>query len=276
MSIKKNTLEQLLPLSLTSTPAVSIRQENQVWVATAMLVHYLESFTDSLVVTNENEEPIGVIGGYEIIRNIFENPTSTLFDGKTVRELTDPELLQITPKTNYQELLEKWKKTRRAFCILQNQYGGYSAISARKILEVAAKCKTNEKISDLPQKNLATFTSNTTVGHIINLMMENKSRKIIHSDLKHFISDRIIIQTIARDLNYLRQNENILNMEVEEIFQLEKIKEIKEDLTISELAKIMFGMMHPYVLHKEQVYTPWDVCLGLLTENIMIDTNLKS
>ena len=59
MSISDLTLKELLPLSLYSTPAVSIRQENKMWTATAMLVHYLESFTDSLVVTDQEEKPIG-------------------------------------------------------------------------------------------------------------------------------------------------------------------------------------------------------------------------
>ncbi|MEX0861408.1 hypothetical protein [Nitrosopumilus sp.] len=71
MSIINKTLKELLPLSFTSTPAVSIRKENEVWVATSMLIHYLESFTDSLVVTEDKEIPIGIIGGKEIIKNIF-------------------------------------------------------------------------------------------------------------------------------------------------------------------------------------------------------------
>ena len=87
MSISGLTLKELLPLSLYSTPAVSIRKENKLWTATAMLAHYLESFTDSLVVTNEEEKPIGVIGGVEIIRNIFENPSSSFFDEKTVEDI---------------------------------------------------------------------------------------------------------------------------------------------------------------------------------------------
>ena len=73
MPIYNQTLKDLLPLSLSSTPAVSIRKENEMWVATGMLIHYLESFTDSLVVTEGDEKPIGIIGGKEVIKNIFEN-----------------------------------------------------------------------------------------------------------------------------------------------------------------------------------------------------------
>jgi len=270
LSIKDHKLKELLPLSLTSTPAVSIREENKVWVATAMLVHYLESFTDSLVVTDSKNEPIGVMGGYEIIKNVFELPTSELFDEKYVRDVMDDELLQITPNTTLAELIEKWKETRRAFCILANEYGGYSAISARKILEIGANCETNITISSLPQKKLTTFSPVDSVGQIINSMLENRTRKIIKKDSCDFISDRTIIQTIARDLDYLRDTENFLDMKIQSTFQLAEIKKITDDLKISELSGMMFGMMHPYVLYNDEVYTPWDICLGLLSKDIKI------
>lgn len=268
LSIKDYSLRELLPLSLTSTPAVSIRQENKIWEASAMLVHYLESFTDSLVVTDNKNQPIGVIGGFEIIKNVFENPSSELFDEKTVKDIMDVELLQITPNITLEELLESWKNTRRAFCILPNQYGGYSAISARKILEIGAKCKTTITISDLPKKKLATFSSNDSVGHIINSMLKNKTRKLVHENTNDFISDRIIIQTIAKDLDYLKKTQNFLDIKIHPSFQLAEIKRIREELNLSDLARLMFGMMHPYVMNKNQVYTPWDVCLGLLINDI--------
>ena len=87
--IYNQTLKYLLPLSLSSTPAVSIRKENKMWTATCMLMHYLESFTDSLVVTEGDEKPIGVIGGKEVIKNIFENPSSDFFDKTTVEQVMD-------------------------------------------------------------------------------------------------------------------------------------------------------------------------------------------
>jgi hypothetical protein len=53
MAISDHTLSQLLPLSLTSTPTVSIREDNKVWIAAGMLIHHLETFTDSLVVVDK-------------------------------------------------------------------------------------------------------------------------------------------------------------------------------------------------------------------------------
>lgn len=106
MSIINKTLKELLPLSFTSTPAVSIRKENKIWVATGMLIHYLESFTDSLVVTERDEIPIGVIGGREIIENIFKNPSPDFFDNLTVEQIFDKNLVILSPITTLDELLK--------------------------------------------------------------------------------------------------------------------------------------------------------------------------
>ena len=270
MGISDLTLKELLPLSLYSTPAVSIRQENKLWTATAMLAHYLESFTDSLVVTDQEEKPIGVIGGFEIIQNIFENPTSKFFDDKIVEHVFDKELIQVSSETKLKNLIETWMMTRRAFCVIPNQYFGYSAISSRKLLEIGANCKTDIRVQDLPKKkNIATFNFQDTVGKIINQMFENRTRKILLTDSQSFISDRIIIQTIAQNLDYLREIEDFLSMKLGKSFQLSNAKTVSEDLNFADLSKLMFSMMHPFVITKDhQVYSPWDICKMLLSKEL--------
>ena len=270
MSISNLTLKELFPLSLYSTPAVSIRHENKMWTATAMLAHYLESFTDSLVVTDQEEKPMGVIGGFEVIQNIFENPTSKFFDTKTVEEVFDKELIQVSAETKLKDLIEKWKVTRRAFCIIPNQYFGYSAISSRKLLEIGVNCKTDIRVRDLPKKkNIATFNFQDTVGKIINQMFENRTRKILLRDSESFISDRIIIQAIAQNFDYLRGTDNFLDLKLEKSFQLSEAKIISDDLNFADLSKLMFSMMHPFVLTQDhQVYSPWDICQILLSEDM--------
>ena len=73
---------------------------------------------------------------YEVIENIFKNPSSSFFDDTTVEKIVDKNLIILAEKTTYGELLKSWKQTRRAFSIIPNNHGGYSAISARKILEI--------------------------------------------------------------------------------------------------------------------------------------------
>ena len=267
MPITNKTIKELLPLSFNSTPAVSIRKENEVWIATSMLIHYLESFTDSLVVTEENEEPIGVIGGREIIENIFKDPSSNFFDNTTVEQIVDKNLVILSDKTNLGELLTTWKKTRRAFSIIPNSLGGYSAISGRKLLEIGANCITDLTISELPKKEVSTFEKDSTIKDIISLMLEKNTRKLLLKDTNYFISDRLIIQSIAQEFDFFR-NVKFLERRFEESFKLEEVKKISKDVNLTDISKSMYAMVHPYVMYQDQVITPWDICMALQSDRI--------
>lgn len=267
MPITDNTIKELLPLSFSSTPAVSIRKENEVWVATSMLIHYLESFTDSLVVTEENEKPIGVIGGREIIENIFKNSSSNFFDNVTVEQITDEDLVILSDKTTLGELITTWKKTKRAFSIIPNNLGGFSAVSGRKLLEIGANCITDLTISEFPKKKIITFEKDNSIKDIIKLMLENNTRKLLLKDTNYFISDRLLIQSIAQDYDFFR-NVRFLERKFEESFRLGEIKKISKDMNLTEISRIMYPMMHPYVIYQNQVITPWDICMMLQSDRI--------
>ena len=267
LPIINKSLKDLLPLSFNSTPAVSIRKENKMWVATSMLIHTLESFTDSLVVTEGDEKPIGVIGGREVIENIFKNPTSSFFDDTTVEQIVDRNLVILSNDTTLKELLDKWKNTRRAFSIIPNNHGGYSAISARKILEIGANCVTDITISELPKKEVVTFEQDSTIKEIMNLMLQKNSRKILLKDSNYFISDRLLIQSIAQDFDFFR-NVKFLERHVKDSFRLEEARKVSKDLNLTEISKIMYSMPHPCMIFQNQVITPWDICLALESERV--------
>ena len=267
LPIYNQTLKDLLPLSLSSTPAVSIRKENKMWTATCMLMHYLESFTDSLVVTEGDEKPIGVIGGKEVIENIFENPSSDFFDKTTVEQVMDKNLIIISEKIKLVELLEKWKQTRRAFSIIPNSLGGYSAISGRKLLEIGANCITDVTISELPKREIITFNRNDTIKDIISLMLQNNTRRLVLKNTNMFISDRLIIQTIAQKFDFFR-NVKLLDLRIAESFDLEEAKKISTDINLAEISKIMSVMVHPCIIFQDRVITSWDICAALQSDRI--------
>jgi hypothetical protein len=148
---------------------------------------------------------------------------------------------------------------------MPNALGGYSAISARKLLEVGKTSMTEMTISDLPKKKIMTFKMDVKLNDIINMMLKNKTRKLLLENTNQFISDRIIIEKIAADLNYLRDSNKFLDLPLVG-FNLEYAKVITKDIKINELASIMFGMMHPYVVFRDQVVSPWDICLSLLSD----------
>ncbi len=268
MPIGERNLQDLLPLSLESTPCVSIHRENKVWVAASMLIHYLESFTDSLVVTDDKSKPLGIVGGKEVLENILKNPSSAFFDDTVVEDIMDKNVDMISKEITLKDLLQRWTQTRRAFSILPNRFKGYSAISARKLLEIGANCATEMTVSELPKKKITTFTYNDTLKDIINSMFENKTRKLVFKNTSSFISDRIIIEYVVRELNYLRKIDYFLDLKFEEPFRLAEAKTITENMKIPEISKIMFGMLHPFTIYHDQVISPWDLCVALLDDKI--------
>lgn len=268
MPIGERHIQDLLPLSLESTPCVSIHRKNKVWVAASMLIHYLESFTDSLIVTDDESKPLGIVGGKEILENILKNPSSAFFDDTVVEDIMDKNVDVISKEITLKDLLQRWTKTRRAFSILPNRFKGYSAISARKLLEIGANCTTEMTVSELPKKKIATFTYNDTVKDIINSMFENKTRKLVFKNTSSFISDRIIIEYVVRELNYLRKINYFLDLKFEEPFRLAEAKVTTENMKISEISKIMFGMLHPFTIYHDKVISPWDLCVSLLYDKI--------
>ncbi len=264
--ISEISLYDLFGNSLTSSLCVNIEKGAEMWVVTGMLVRQLESFTDAVVV-RENDKPIGIVGGKDVITKLIENPTSDLFYNTKVEDIMEKRWPTVSKATKLRELIEFWKETRRAFAAIPNEFLDYSAISAKKLLEVGKKLKTNITIADLPEKKLLTFTKESTIGDVLNLMLEGNARRLILENSTKFINDRIILQKITEELKCLQDIEDFIDIPISE-FKLEELKTITENLSIPQVSKIMFEMEHPCVIFQGKIITPWDICLILLSEKL--------
>ena len=264
--ISEISLDELFGDSLTSSLCVNIEKGAETWVATGMLVQQLESFTDAVVI-RENDKPIGIVGGKDVIINLIENPTSDFFYNTKVEDILEKRWLTVSKETKLGELIEFWKKTRRAFAAIPNEFSDYSAISAKKLLEVGKKVKTDITISEFPEKKLITFKNENSIGDVFNLMLEGNTRRLIMENSTKFINDRIILQKITDELNCLKHVNNFLQMPISE-FKIEEVNVVSENLSIPEVSKIMYEMEHPCVMFGEKIITPWDICLVLLSEKI--------
>lgn len=260
------SLRELLPETLTYSLCIFIEKGKEVWVVAGMLAQYLESATDSVLVLDDGN-PVGVIGGKEIMENILKNPTSSLFYGTRVEEIMESNPVMITEEIKYKELMKQWQGRGRAYAIIENEWGHYSAISAKKILEIGMRCKTNISITDLPKKSPVTFKKDDTIGSIIKAMFENKTRKILLEDSNKYLNDRIIIETITEKMHHLKGIDYFLNVPAN-IIELEEARIILDDLKINEVSAMMHDMEHPYVIYKDQIVTPWDICMILLSRDI--------
>ena len=265
LPLGKCLLKDLFSDSMLSSPVVSIREEAFVTEAASLLPRYLETFTDSLVATR-GEKPIGLVGGKEILCGVLKTPNSGFFYNNKVIDIMDSNLIVLGRQTRLSDLLNEWRKTKRAFAIIPNQYHGYSAISARKILELGSAYMIDTKISEMPKKRIIFFRDDSTIGEIMTSMFENKSRKLVLENSDLFISDRIIIEKITKDLNCLCNTKNFLDMKAN-VFKLDVAKRISEDTTISEASRMMLDMASPYIIAQDQVISPWDIAMTLDVKN---------
>lgn len=258
--ISERPLSELLENSLTSTPCVNVRKNAKVRVVAGMLVQYLESFTDSVVVRDETK-PIGVVGGREIIQGVFKKPSSDFFEMNFVEDVMDNRLNIVTPDSTLKELISLWKSVKRAFAIVNVGNDDYSVISAKKILEVAINHDTEFHISEIPKKTIVTLDQSATFGEAMKMMLENKSRKIILNGTDQFLNDRIILECIEK-FNFLLGQDDFLKIPIN-VVDFEDVIHVNEDLSLSEISKIMFSRSHPLVVFQDGVITPWDICLAL-------------
>jgi CBS domain-containing protein len=258
--ISNHPLSVLLQNSLTSTPCVNVRKNAKVRVVTGMLVQYLETFTDSVVVRDDTT-PIGVIGGREIIQGVYKNPSSDFFEMNFVEDIADRRLKVATPDTSLKELISLWREVKRAFAVINTGHDDYSVVSAKKLLEIGINNKIEFNISEMPKKKIVTFHEDATFGDVMKLMLENKCRKILLEGTTQFINDRMIIETIEK-FDYLLNKKSFLDIPVS-VLTLEDAKVISEDLSLLDISKIMYEMSHPLVVYEEQVISPWDICMVL-------------
>ena len=265
-SISEMTLEELFPETLTDTNCVFVDKKREIWLATEMCAQYLESTIDALVV-QDNDKPIGIVGGYDILDHLRKNPSRDSQHYHTIQEIMYNDVPMVTKQTKFKDLMDTWKNSRRAFAIIQNESGSYSPISARKMLEVGKRYKTDLSLSSFPKKNLITFQGDEPLKEVVNLMFENKTRKILLGTSNQFISDRTILEGLSRITKFQKDVENFLDIPINK-FTFDHIKVVTEDLQFDKLCSVMDRMEHPYVIYKDIVVSPWDVCLALSSEDI--------
>lgn len=267
--IRDLELNEILPYSLFTTPIVPISKQDKIWVATAMLRFFLESLTDQLVVI-ENKTPCGLIGGYDIINNILKNPRFDLFENESVEKIMHHEITQISKTTKMNELLENWQENRRAFSII-NDKSRFFAVSVRTILGTYPFMDTNLIIQDIPKKKIIHYTNDQSVKEILELMLQNKTRRLVLENTESYISDRVIIEKICTDLNYLYGIDNFLDMKCS-IFQPIRAKTVPPYTTIQKLCEVLYSLEHAFIISDGQVISPFDIVSILQKDDVYAKT----
>ena len=263
-SISELTLEELFPDTLTDTSCVYVDKEREVWVATELCAQYIESTIDAIVVRDKGK-PIGIVGGYDLLDHLRKNPTRDFQYQHRIEKIMFKKFPQVEKQTKFKDLIETWKDTRRAFAVISKNSGDFSPISARKMLDLGTRFKTDISVSSMPKKKIITFQGDEPLRKIIDLMFDNKTRKLLLVNSNQFISDRTILEGLSRMIKFQKNIDNFLDVPINQV-TFDHIKVITEDLKFDQLCFVMNKMEHPYVIYKDIIVSPWDVCLALATE----------
>ena len=170
------------------------------------------------------------------MKNILRNPSHDFFYATKVEEIMEKNPVQISTQTRYDDLISMWKERGRAFAIIKSRDDQYSAISARKILEIAMKSETDLALQDFPEKPIINYKSDDSLGMVIHSMLQHKTRRILLENSDKYINDRIIIEEIAGKMNYLTKIDYFLNIPVNTI-EPEEAKKIHENLKLNEIGR---------------------------------------
>ena len=265
--ISERTLGELFSDSLMDSPCIAIDKGSDVWNVSELLVQYLESVTDSVIVMDIDGKPIGSIGGREILECLLKDQSYRMFYETKIENIMEPSPVIVTENTRYKDLMKSWRERKRAYAILVTNENSYAAVSAKKVLEVGMRCNTSFSMNDLPKKRNITFKKEDTINSIINSMFENKTRKLLLDNSNKYLNDRLIIESMLENIKYTMTTTDFLKQPAS-IIKLEDAKIISDNLTINEISTIMHDMEHPSILCNEDIITPWDVCNALLSKEI--------
>jgi CBS domain-containing protein len=235
-----------------------------------MCAQYLESFVDSIIVRNDAFEPAGMVGGYELLDNLRKSPTRDFQYSTTVGDIMLKQLTQVDKTTTLSELVKVWQESGRAFSIILNEFGDCSTISARRLIDLGARCNTDVSISSIHRNKAVTFSKGATLGEVLDLMYKNRVRKLLLQDSHEFINDRLILGEISKILRFQTDVDYFLDLPMSE-FKLAQSMQVTEDLKFNEACSLMQSMEHPTILYEDSIITPWDICLGLMSDGVTWD-----
>lgn len=269
VSVSALTLEQLFPGKLTDTVCVNLHYGREVWVATLMCAEYLESFVDSIIIRDDSFTPIGILGGIELLDNLRKNPMRDFQYSTKVSQIMLEGLGRIESGTRLADLLQTWKKTGRAFSIIMNEFGDCSTISARRMVELGARCRTELSVKSMRRNKILSFRKDATLGEILDLMYRNRVRKLLLEDSSQFISDRIILSEISKILRFQPEVDSFSDLPVSQ-FKLAEAHVMTDDLNFSQVCAAMQAMDHPLIVYENTVLTPWDVSFTLLSDEVTL------
>jgi hypothetical protein len=253
-----DTKIQDLPKSIRSVPIRELESDTKLWVATTFLATAMGTFSDGITIM-ENNKRIGYFGSKQLLEYLQKYPISSTLVEKMVKDLPKRDLTYFSTSDTLSDIFNEWKRTRFAYSVIQDNEH-FFAISIRSMLAFVELYDLPNKISEIPKKDIITYNNDDTIKTIFDKMFQYKCRRLVHEHTLDVLSDRIIIDDICGEFDYLKNIPDFLQIKAKS-FNAKKTKEITQNSKITDVAHEMLREEHPIMISERQIISPWDVVL---------------
>ena len=252
-----DTKIQDLPKSIQNIPIRTLESDTPVWLSVAFFALYMGTFSDGIAIT-ENKKLVGYFGSKQVIEYLQEQHTSSALMEKTIKDMPKRDHFVFFSTSNtLSDIFNEWKKSGFAYSAIQNGEE-YSTISINSMLGFIELYDLPNKISEIPKKDTITYSNNDTVSVIFDKMLQHKCRRLVLEGTTDVLSDRIIIDAICNEFDYLKKTSDFLSIKAKS-FNAKKAMEIAQDSKITDVAHNMLMENHPMIISDGQIITPWDI-----------------
>lgn len=252
-------------------------------------------YVDGLIVIDENNKPIGRIGGKHIILNILKTgyPDWLRITASQIMDDFAGTTDMVSPLSTAVEIFDK---TRFAFVPIITRRTGYSleeeavaSLSIRDILPLIAKANIDRPIKDLCSP-LVSVDKNTSIRSAIDFMIKHGIRNVgiteddkdnddrsnnCKTKLLRIINDRKILEfLLSHDGRKIMHTNGIAGLAgIDIINHLDMISpmKVKYDTTVSRAAELLMDIRNPCLILEENnsIVSPWDIVMKTLKQDHM-------
>jgi len=206
----------------------------------------------------EKNEIIGYFGSKQLLEFVMKNPTSSALKNNTVKNLPQKDhFLVFSPSNTLRDIFNEWKKSEFAYSLIQDG-DKLSSVSVLSILEFINLYDLPNEISEIPKKDVITYDNDDTVNIILDKMFQHHVRRLMLKDSTDVLSDRVIVDAICNDFDFLRKTPDFLSIKAKS-FNLRKTNEISTNSKIVEVAHNMLKENHYVAISNGQIITQWDI-----------------
>jgi predicted transcriptional regulator len=230
-------------------------------------------YVDGLVVLDnqDNDIPVGRIGGQHIIRYIMQNRGNDKWLKASASQIMNDAPSVVNAEDALDVALHVFGMTKFAFVPIAVNDRVVTSLSVRDVVKVVANSDEGS-VSDIPVERISSsiiaVENHTSIGDALKLMLEKGIRNLAvrghKKDRVQIINDRKILEYLisyqGRKMLAAQGPESLENTRVD-ILDMPDAVYVKGDLPARSAARLFDVDIPCLLLHNGSIVSPWDIVM---------------